>query len=111
MDRQLEFDLEFGQLLADRGLARAAGKPSREELLEIAQRVAVEIARTRSSRLVTADDVQAALIQEGYHPGDLGNAAGAIFRSAEWEWTGEMVPSRRVSRHGNLIRVWQWKGA
>ena len=47
---------------------------------------------------VTADDVGAWLEQSGEPQ-----------LSAEWEFTGEFVPSTRNSNHARLLRVWRLK--
>jgi hypothetical protein len=56
---------------------------------------------------VTADDVGAWLEQSG-EP-QLGPAAGQLFRSPEWEFTGEFVQSTRNTNHARLLRVWRLK--
>ena len=69
-----------------------------------------EIARWRGrcGLLVSADDV-ARYYKEVRGVdlwGHLGNAAGAIFQTDEWEFAG-YTKSERVRSHGNLIRVWR----
>ncbi len=59
---------------------------------------------------VTADDVQYVLKLEGYNSTDLGNAAGAIFRSKDFEKTGT-VRSTREGNRGRMIATWKYIGA
>lgn len=99
------FDQIAARRLADQGIERAArGKGA---VLELARRGAVEIARSRSSHTVTADDVQAWLVGKGIDEGTLGNAAGSVFRGSRWRYTGRTVKSQRPASHGRLIRVWE----
>jgi hypothetical protein len=86
-----------------KGMAQAVA--AREPILQVARRLAVEIGRIRGK--VTADDVQMELIRQGYHPSDLGPAAGSIFKTAEFEFTGEWIKSERVSNHSRYLRVWR----
>lgn len=100
-------DLFAGIEARDRGMELA--ESSRSGLVaELRSRLAY-LARQRASRTANADDFEALLGLMGKKHSDLGNAAGSIFHSAEWEWTGEFVPSRRVSNHGRFIRTWRLK--
>jgi len=101
-------DRAEGRRLKEAGIALASG--NRRSLLEFAQAIAVELAARRPDRRVTADDVQLKLEQLGVPAGALGNAAGGLFRSKAWEFTGQFTESRRPRRHCNLLRVWQLKG-
>ncbi len=47
-------------------------------------------------------------IAAAYHL-DLGNAAGSVFKTDDWEFTGRWVPSQRPEAHGRFIRVWRLK--
>ena len=40
----------------------------------------------------------------------LGPAAGSIFKTSRWRWSGEFVKSSRVSNHSRLLRVWKYVG-
>jgi hypothetical protein len=100
------FDEIAAREAAELGIARAA---KNNPLLEIAKRKAIELGRRHI--FVTADDVQKALIDAGYPEGELGNAAGSVFRNKKhWVDTNRPVKSKRVKRHGALIRVWQYIG-
>jgi len=59
--------------------------------------------------LVTADDVQFALENFGLGSEDLGNAAGAIFRTSDWEAVG-FTESERDSNRARVIRTWRLVG-
>jgi hypothetical protein len=64
---------------------------------------AINIARDKG--VVTADDVQAAISTHGYTAKQLGNAAGAIFRSSKFRKIGE-TRSTRPSNRGRKIAQW-----
>jgi hypothetical protein len=101
------FDAIAAREAADAGIARAAKNNSM--VLDLAKKKAVELGRKQT--FVTADDVQAALVDVGLSEHHLGNAAGAVFRNKKlWHYTGETVQSTRVSRHGALIRKWKYIG-
>lgn len=99
------FDAIRANRLADAGVERAAR--GKGPLLDLARRGAVEIARSRESKTVTADDVQAWLVRQGIEESKLGNAAGSVFRGPQWRYTGVTVKSQRPASHGRLIRVWE----
>ena len=98
-----DFDADRAEQHKVSGMAAAANK--RETALALAKTLAVEIAIEKGT--CTADDVQAALIAKGYDSSDLGAAAGSLFKGKRWEWTGEWVPSQRVSNHKRMLRVWR----
>lgn len=99
------FDAAEGERRKEAGRQQAAdNKPS---LLELARRLATDVARSRSDRRVSMDDVQEALVAHGISERALGNAAGSVFRGNQWEWTGERVKSRRPHAHANEIKVWR----
>lgn len=101
------FDAIAANSAKERGISVASEGKQHE--LRFAQSVARELGR-RQGR-VTADDVIRELIEvHGWQEGQLGNAAGGIFRGASWTFTGETVKSQRVSSHGRLIRVWRYEG-
>lgn len=99
---QQEFNLTEGQQRRDDGIAIAeSNHPSG---IEIAKQVAKELAEQRGE--ITADDVQAEMHFRGIN---LCNAAGGIFRGKQWEWTGRVVKSARISNHARILRVWKLK--
>ena len=104
------FDLEAGTEEKEKGMAEAAGNPSRAEVLEVARYYAAVIARRRPDRWITADDVQQAIMRHGYSPDQVGPAAGSLFRGKAWRFTGHWLPSARASNHGRMVRVWEYVG-
>jgi hypothetical protein len=100
----------FDKKLADRfkkeAMAAAASSPAHQELLNLLRPALRAIALGRSDRCVTADDAQAWLLEHGYEPGALGNAAGSLFKGCEWKLSGYKM-SDRVSRHRNRVGVWR----
>jgi hypothetical protein len=102
MDKK-DFDLAEGEALKELGMLFAA--TSRTAELDIARRIAREIALKSPDHTCDADQVQARLIEMGI---DLGNSAGSIFKSQfEWAWTGRFRKSARKTNHSRLIRVWK----
>lgn len=99
------FDAEKADEAAEEGIARASSPIHRQMTLAGAQDLARHLALMNGR--VTADDVVATCADRGVDlPRMLGNAMGALFRGAEWEMVG-YEKSERVSRHGNVIRVWR----
>jgi hypothetical protein len=78
----------------------------RLEVLRIAQWCARQIARENGE--VTSDDVAMEMTKMNADYDLLQNAAGSVFR-ADFEWTGKVIKSSRVSTHGRCIRVWRLK--
>jgi len=102
MQTDLVFDrAESNRRKAD-GMAVAADHAP--HLLGKAREIAVEIALSRG--VVTADDVGLELARRGW-PNCLGPAAGSIFKTKDWAFTGTFVSSTRVTNHSRLLRVWK----
>jgi hypothetical protein len=101
---QTTFDYEAGQADRDAGLDRASNPFYRRELLEWARGVAQRIAKTFGS--ASYDDVYCVLEEQGKHPELLGNAAGLVFRGAEWKPVG-WKQSERKTNHARAMRVWR----
>lgn len=80
---------------------------SKRHIFDLAKDLAVNIAARHPSKEITADEVQIALINYGYDPSDLGNAAGALFRGKQWSFTGEWRKSIRITNHRRQNRVWR----
>jgi hypothetical protein len=99
------FSLFEGVAEKEAGLELAAS--SKNQLLERVRRHLRNLARDRDNRCVTADDATKFLVGIGEPDRALGNAAGSLFRSAEWEFTGCWTPSVRVSNHARVLRVWR----
>lgn len=105
LQRQSLFDFAVAIARKQEGMAKAA--LARPVLLASAQDCARRIARTRGT--VTADDVAEMLDGMGIDYAALGNAAGSVFRKSEFEFTGQIVQSRRPSTHARCIKVWRLK--
>ena len=88
--------IELGKRRRDEGIALATS--GQRLMLRLARVIAANMALSRPERTATSDD--AACIQ-------LGNAAGAIFKTPAWEFTGRWVPSLRPRNHARFIRVWR----
>jgi hypothetical protein len=103
---QSHFDAARGEQLKFDGMAMAAA--NNQHVLKLARSVAKEVALGRASGTATSDDVGKILALRYEIPG-MGPAAGSLFKTKEWEWTGDFVKSTRVSNHSRLIRVWRLK--
>lgn len=101
------FDVVASERAKQEGMEQAAD--SKRELLEHAREIAAAIAILRGP--ITMDDVVEALVTDGYSPHALGNSAGSVFKTEDWEWTGRFIPSERVHAHGNPLREWRYIGA
>lgn len=95
--------------LAEEGIDRAASRKG--DLLDLARRIAVRIALSRSDRTCDADCVVEELVRLGHGAHDLGRACSAIFRTREWQFTGERIRSQRVWARGNELKVWRFIGS
>lgn len=104
----LQFDSVKSRAAKAQGMDQAAER--RRVTLELAREGLRKMARARIDRCVTADDAQRYLEELGYPPGLLGNAAGSLFRGADWRWTGRWIRSARVQSHANDLRVWEYIG-
>lgn len=105
-----------GEQLKRQGIARAV--EAKQDPVAYAREVACDVARgvlphadgeKRADGLCTADDVAAVLEAEGKP--SLGNAAGGLFQSEAWAWTGQYVKSRRTHAHQNLLKLWRYRGS
>ena len=102
------FNGEEAERRRSEGVGAAA--VSRKHVLRLARQACVEAALARAVRTATADDAQKWLISQGYSSDYLGNAAGSLFTDKDtWEFTGQWLPSQRVSNHGHKNRVWRLK--
>lgn len=102
------FDYQRGEEAKQSGMNAAAD--AKPDLLALARSFGREIAMSRESRECNADDIQALLAERGYGIRSLGNAAGALFRGKEWEFTGKWIESARVHSHRNRLRIWRYIG-
>lgn len=99
------FDSLEGKHRKEEGVSLASN--NRKAILQQARKCAKLIAISRPSRTVTADDVQKALLAAGRTPGELGNAAGGIFRGKMWEYAG-VEKSARSTNNSRRICVWKY---
>jgi hypothetical protein len=72
-------------------------------LLNKAREIAREIAARKGE--TNSDEVSIELARRGY-PDCIGPAAGSIFKSGDFVFTGRFVNSTRVTNHSRLLRVW-----
>lgn len=99
------FDAVAAARLRDAGMDLAA--ENKKPLLVYAREGAREIALSRASREVTADDVQAYLVAKGFKESALENAAGSVFKQkGVWEYV-RSIKSTRVTAHARRISVWR----
>lgn len=101
------FDLAESNERKRLGMELACGP--RRAILKLARTIAITIALAHPDNTCTADDVQEVLHRDyGLEPSDLGPAAGSIFRSASWRFTGRRIYSAQVNNHGRELRVWRY---
>ena len=103
----MTFDQDRGEQLRLAGMGLAADNA--KESLAVARKVATVIAKRRKDRTVTADDV-GRVLKDYYGLDSLGPAAGSLFKTGDWEWTGQFRKSKRVTNHSRLLRVWRYIG-
>ena len=93
------FDIQEAREKRDQGLRQVS--TNNERFLVVARDTAKNIAEWNGT--VTMDQVRKWCPLEPLHP----NAWGSVFRGKEWEFTGEYVQSKAVSRRGGMQRVWK----
>jgi hypothetical protein len=103
------FDARESERLKRQGMRQAA--KARRALLLDARRLAIAVAK-KNDGLCTSDTLgQAAQVVWGIDlAGELGNAMGSMFKTDDWEFTGERVKSTRVKRHAGEVKVWRLTG-
>lgn len=100
-------ELFAGMAARDAGIAQAA--ECRNELVNKVREHLRLIAISRGNRCVVIDDCEGFLTSIGKTNKDLGNAAGAIFKHPDWQFTGMRTASLRKSNHARDIKVWRLK--
>jgi hypothetical protein len=101
------FHSKRGEQLRLEGMGHAADNA--KEYLALAREVAASLAKVRLDGCITADDVGRVLkVDHGLD--SLGPAAGSLFRTDDWQWTGEFRKSSRITNHSRLLRVWRYIG-
>lgn len=98
------FDFEAAQALRDEGMDRASNPAFRQELLKSARRHARELAA--AFNVVTIDQVKRRMLKCGEEPDLLGNAAGRVFLTGEWEYV-DRTRSERKRRRAGSISSWR----
>lgn len=99
------FDLTESLRRRDEGI-EAAVENNQPRVLE-ARQVAREICDRRGE--ASMDDVVAELMRRGHGSDYLGNSAGGVFRSREFEFV-RYTSSTRIHAHGNRIGVYRRSG-
>jgi len=94
-------DKDESERLKANGKGLAASK--RKEQLKTARVIAKEIAARQGT--VTSDDVAVELDNRALER--LGPAAGSLFTTSDFMWTGQRVRSKQPLNHGREIRVWK----
>lgn len=98
--------VQEGRRRRDAGIERAV--VGRVSQLQRARHFALRLAARNGT--VTSDDVRVVwkrMVGESW----IGPAAGALFQSREFEFTGEFVQSNVPTNNARLLRVWKLKGA
>ena len=99
------FDASEGEKLKEAGMSLAAS--NKNDILTKARLIAVEIAK-RNGGHCSADDVRFELTKRGFN--SLGPAAGSLFKSVAWKFTGERIKSKFTGNHAREIKVWRYVG-
>ena len=95
-----QISLEVGKQLQNEGIDTAT--KGKEELLKAGRIIALKISQVKSE--VSADDVREVMLRLDMEW--LGLAAGGLFRTPEWKWSGNYVQSRFIKNHARPIRTW-----
>ncbi len=97
------FDAEESERLKRLGMGAAAGHRSSQ--LKLARGIAAALGKKLGK--VSADDV-GRVLKTDFNISSLGPAAGSLFKTNEWRWTGEWKKSSRITNHSRMIRVWEY---
>ena len=100
------FDLDRGERLKKDGMEKA--EDNAKTALQLAREIAVEYALSHN-RLCHAD-VVGRILKSRHGIDTLGPAAGSLFKTKNWEFTGQWIKSARITNHGRMIRVWYYNG-
>jgi hypothetical protein len=92
-----------GEALKSAGMS--AARDAKADAVGYARELALDIARSREDRCCWMYLVNEALAAEG-KPG-LGNAAGSVFLSSAWEWSGQLAKDPRPHAHANETKIWR----
>ena len=101
------FDLHKSDDLKEEGMARSVA--ARVMDVENARGIARLLCRGKRAEgedpTTNADEVGMYMEDHGFK--NLGAAAGSIFRSKEFEFTGERINSARETNHARELKVWR----
>lgn len=100
------FDAAESEKRKREGMAKAADASWRMYNLRLARIVAADLCRENGS---TDADQVGRVLKARYGIDSLGPAAGSLFKTDYFEWTGEFVKSERKTNHSRLLRVWRLK--
>lgn len=103
--RAPSFDRAQSQSRKRQGMLLA--EQNKSVLLERARAIAVDLGKKQ--RYVTADDVGKEMQYRSM--GELGPAAGSLFKTSDWVFTGRRIQSDRRSNHARELKVWEYVGA
>lgn len=92
------FNYARGKMLAEQGIEQAS--LGNEEWISKARQLARQICQLCGT--VTADDLRL-VMPEPSNP----NVWGAVFRTLDFQFTGQYKQSSLVSRHAGIQRVWR----
>lgn len=106
MTRQIDLIFDYGESARRKRFGMSIAASKRHELLSMARKIAMQLARQNGE--TNCDQVSQELSRQGL-PDCLGPAAGSIFKTADWEFTGRFVNSERTTNHSRLLRVWRLK--
>jgi hypothetical protein len=104
---ELYFDPDLAEILKRAGVA--AAENHRKDLLVLGRYYIRQAALSRADKTATADDAARGFLKAGLPCDVLGNAAGALFRGGEWEFTGRMEKSKRITNHAHRNMVWRYR--
>lgn len=99
------FNLPLGERLKREGMETAADR--RASNLEIARSIGIRIGRRRGH--CNADDV-GRVLKERFGIATLGPAAGSLFKTPDWSFSGRWVKSKRITNHARMLRDWDYVG-
>jgi len=100
------FDRKLSDERMEEGLAIATSPEDRQMWLKEAREVAIRLATIHGA--ITIEDVVFYYSERGIDITEkLGKASGALFRAKEFNWTGRVARSARVSRNSSMVLLWE----
>ena len=103
---QMPFNFDDDLSIALPVIAEYRSTLNNADYLKTARSIARMICRVRGT--VTADDVRRETERMGIAPKS-SVAYGALFKSPEWEFTGDWMQSSYITNHSRAIRKWRLK--